>query len=938
MITNINQFLLLENIQQAKKYLKEKGIDPKDDTMFIIIKDLLKSTPNLIGHFVKLAHEEPSGSMGGIEEVIDWINANRDKVGQLPKNVLEYQTIEELEDDVKDLERKIKTNKFYKSLYGSMRKSVDQLDKVNRNKFDDLALAFTELPEETKKQFTPLKYFKMNHISIQQFMEVLHNFIENETVNNDKESILKKLENHKGKYKIKYNQDNVLVIQTNDKETVCDLGSQSWCIVYSPDNYYSYYNPESANTQFIVYNFNLPSSLSNSMFGITMEYDGKTKYGGCQNKTNQGVSLEQIKEYTGIPDGILVPDPKIAGAKLKMHNLLQFFVKPDTTYISFINEMLKEFPEEDDEIYINQVLESISSTRTPTGESNLRFNNTFKDKTLDETVIILKTKYVDKILSHYELSNLLPIALILSDKLVSQMIILYFFHLLNPDRLQRQMVKVDQYTDSIFPPGNDEVIKFLENIDITKDTIKTLLSKLNIIVDDESIIKYFDFMNKTKKESIRLILELDTNHDLFGTFDGYKKIYDKFQLPIDIKDDTGPYDAMFTYFEVVGRLSKRFSDEKEFFEFISEQLNLRKNDKKILLDTVGLILDDAGGNGDDYSCLDDSSTNQFLTDLIKGVNIDVTDLVKTDDIFGLYAYNELDNKYNKIFKERIDVHTDENGVDYVEVSDFTSFDDLIFKEEYFNMLEDFQHFDWYDVDDYTLESYFDDLDDYNIIDIAKHILIESPEFEKLLPSKLVNEYITDSENMVVNGKKVKVPLKGLEYQYGSTEKLKEIKKILDNIIFNYEDTDVVDFNYEDYDMDFIEEDIKKEMIYRALMYAQESVQYDYMWNALIDTIGEYLGGSNWPNNDEETPKVSGDSIYKFVDSKLLFTIDISNLVQPIDNYYDLNYNYGQKYDWGNLVSYVAKELNSPTDMEYKLENASYESPDKKSYNEAFRNL
>ena len=569
------------------------------------------------------------------------------------------------------------------------------------------------------------------------------------------------------------------------------------------------------------------------------------------------------------------------------------------------------------------------------------FKETF-NKPLNEIIKILKDPFVIELMNKiykYHILNFLTLSFSLNDS--ENIHYLNLFELNNIPNTDLNDITTQFIETSIknllLQLDNNDYEKLLRSnkFNVNEATIKNLYDKIENKEFSFSVMWNFykDFLHKVKDRVISTILSIEnTDYVDFDSFYQYKILYDKYLLPTEDE----PYESIFGYYDNVDELSYLFYEDVEFSNFLIEQLNLRKEHDNVIIENVIEKIAETSNirNVDEYSLLDNGGYRDFLINVIEKVQPNLTEIISKDDILGMFLYkNTNNNKYRKEFKEGIKVYTDENGIDYVIVSDFTSFDELIFKEEYFNMLEDFLSFDWYDVDDSSLENYFDDLDDYNIIYIANHILKERSEFEELLSPNLVNEYITDSENMVVNGSKVKVPLKELQYKYESTEDLKKIKKTLQEIIFDNEELDE-----DEYDKDFIEEDIKKEMLYRALMYAQESVQYDYMWNSLIDAIGDHLGGYYWPKNDEEIPKVTGDSIYKFKDNKLLFTIDVSVLIDPIKSYGDFNYMYGNKFDWENIISYIAKEINSPTNMEYELEKASWESPDKKSYNEAFRNL
>ena len=286
------QFLLKENLKQAKDFLKKNDINYEnekslDHRVFNHIVRKLEKLPNLIYTFTRMIfHQDPTSEspfitredMDEFDRIVDWILNNKNVLNRLPKQIPQYKRTEELADDIEKLDFRLKGEKFYKSLYKSMRDRITESDEETQEKFYQLANMFMNLDIEKRKQFTPLKYFEKNKISLDEFIESLENFVNNQSVNDEQKRVLEYLEGNKDKLNVIYNENNVIAIQSNDGKTVCDLGSQRWCIVYSPDSYQKgYFGEGSYGTQYIIYNFNLPSSNPNSMFGVTINPNGKVR-------------------------------------------------------------------------------------------------------------------------------------------------------------------------------------------------------------------------------------------------------------------------------------------------------------------------------------------------------------------------------------------------------------------------------------------------------------------------------------------------------------------------------------------------------------------------------------------------------------------------------------------------------------------------------------
>jgi hypothetical protein len=311
-------FLLQENVKQAKLFLKKfKGYEKEEVIkIFNNIINSLNKMPNLVDTFTKMLFKVNNNELiipneHEIQEfnrISNWLKNNKNIIGDLSKNINQYNELEELNDDIEKLETKKKVEKFKKSLYRSMRDSINRLPDYEKDRFNHLALEFMNLPEEQKKLFTPLKYFEKNNVSIKEFLVSLEKFVGGQDVNEEKKKILQYVKDNN--IKVLYNKNNVLVISTKNKEHVCELGSQRWCIVYSDSYYSSYIGNKQYNTQIFIYNFNLPTSNPNSLFGLTLLPNGQTMGGGSQNKINNHVRLSDIIKMTGIPEGIIESDYK----------------------------------------------------------------------------------------------------------------------------------------------------------------------------------------------------------------------------------------------------------------------------------------------------------------------------------------------------------------------------------------------------------------------------------------------------------------------------------------------------------------------------------------------------------------------------------------------------------------------------------------------------
>jgi len=312
----LESYHLFENVQQAKKFLKDNNLDLNDPSIngwYEQIKDLLKNNINYMGLFVKFFftankdHEVLPVKKGDDDKYFDSLTGllklikNQTNLGDfLPKPIVQYNTFEELSDDITTAQDDIVINNFYKNIYSNLRSDINIKDVATRNTI----LSYAKLDDETKKSMTPMVSYRKK--SGQDYINDLSEFVE--TLGSSKEAIKKKIESLGNAVETVYDKDNIIVVRTFDKNAIKELGSKRWCIVYAQDSYYnSYCSPLRDMTQYIVFDFNKPSTDNNSLFGLSVDSSNTVRNGSSQNKANNYVSREEILKQTGIPDNIIVP-------------------------------------------------------------------------------------------------------------------------------------------------------------------------------------------------------------------------------------------------------------------------------------------------------------------------------------------------------------------------------------------------------------------------------------------------------------------------------------------------------------------------------------------------------------------------------------------------------------------------------------------------------
>lgn len=918
MYIKLEHFLIQENIQQAKSILKDLNLDPKKEQDFKEITKSLERLPNLIGKFVEFQYVDKAPKED-VKRVMSWIISNRDSISKLPKNILQYDSLEQLEDDIQHLKKNQKVNKFYKSLYSSMRNEVDKLDTDKRKEFDDLAIAFMDLPEVKQKQFTPLKYFERNRVSINDFIKALNGFLDKNEVNEDKKNILDKIEKYGDKIDVLYNMNNVLVIETEDSKAVCDLGSSSWCIVYgSEGTRTAYFGPETNNTQLLIFNFNLPSSSSYSMFGVTIKPTMEIIQ--CQDKMNHYTDPQRVMEMTKLPESIFKPNETKA-AMYMVENTIKTFVdnikklssNNPLTLQEIIKKLLEKLKELEDQSKVKDNLDEIvmgTMKRIFNSEnlSQIFVLNTFSGKTPQEMYGLMEeNKYMGLVINKaINYRGIVNISFNLHSIESCHFLVQYYL-----ENNKDQLDKIDnEWVKWHLDRSRVNDYHMIWNMTDLKGLDD---EKYPITISSEVKNAFIDLFHQIRNDITMVIIDHPREAK---TFTDYKNVYDSSNLeeeyPYQYFLDDGLYEDT----------STKFIGDELYRDFLVKLINDTKDNDLVSEDCLLIISNICQNAHTDYSydILDDHDSE--IVDMIEKTD---SEIPTSDHILGLMMYKNT-KKYNQKFREQMKIKTDENGQDYVVVSDFTSFDDLIFKEDYFNNLDDYDTY-YEKYSDSEMRGYMDELDNYNLIDISQMIESECSEV-KLLTDSIKEKYFLEGKLS-----------KGFMDKYDKDEDLKKLERELTELLFDTDEDDLDEINPDL--SNFIDENIKRELLNRAMNDAYNSSYRDEVWRKLIDAVSDALGGGYWPETDDDRKYRRKSSIYKFMKtdpektSELVFTIDLPYIVDSIESYSDLHYNTGTDFDWEGLVTYVRKVLENPTKLSFDY---IYGSIDKENLNDAIRNL
>ena len=768
-IANRDNYLLLESIKQAKQFLIKHDLNP-ENVFLQKLSDKFKKTPNLVYPFVKMVYKfDDQGELEnlniGIEEILriaDWITNNKQILNRLPKNVVNYDNIEELSDDIVQLETTLKIEKFIKSLYPSMRRQVKELTDEELNDLYNYGLSFMELDEDAKSSMTPLKHYKENNIHLREYVSDLKRHIDKIDDGDEKKRVMSFINNNKDKLEIVYNRNNVIVVITKDDDIICELGSQKWCIVYS--EYYRREYVDDSTTQYIIHNFNVPPSDPHSLFGITVNMGGDITPGARQDKNNVPHTLHHISELTGVPTSLF--KSRTGEKYVKLQKIVDNDYKPKS--IEEFEEILNlAFL-----LHTKKRLDGISLRKIVTNSTNIDKEEIYK-------IIISKGTYLRNVFFEYLFEYLYDESDIYSsiDKIINN------FPELKYDKSYINLLKskLNSFKD-LFKYIIYTVTKIGGSYDImNEENVYSYIDLFNNIIDiideiskksGESIEKihniiYFFIVNNTYSISFRDGTkgeEVDIFIDKFNQYyiDFLKNVYQS------KKDSRTAYSILD---KVYKRLLPKYELNHKSVDIITGMAETHN----------ASFLSDLSRNTTDIDQINN------LVSFIEKSNIDILDLDGYVPFFYMLKYEKLHDDLRRYIGLKYD--TEEN-VWYFE----TDFDFLnqLFREE-IDLSEDMMDiFYQHDTSYIELDDCVDNLDTHNLYSICKflnknidEVDIDLSDFDQYLSDdNISNGFILSdgTENLSSIKNEVYDVLSNLDYDI---EVMDDLERFINNMEHSY---------------------------------------------------------------------------------------------------------------------------------------------------------
>jgi ankyrin repeat protein len=277
-----------------------KNINKKDSEEIL---SLTKENPQIGKLFIRFFINENIRITGGnnysdsLEQLYEYIKTHVQQLrNYLPKNIIDYESFEELVDDITLMQDKVTVKKkFIDWLPGRLRREIN-INTMDNEKIS-IVLQYLQVP---RMLFRHPKLSK----NIEDHLKYIEHRLE-EITKQDKQSLYNELiSSDKGNEDVQliYNNDNILVFRVISPFFIKKYGSQRWCIVYAAEIYLTdYVNPGIGNTQYLIFNFNQAIENPGFKHGITINSVGYPIEGGCQNNYNEEVSLIKLIKKLKLP-------------------------------------------------------------------------------------------------------------------------------------------------------------------------------------------------------------------------------------------------------------------------------------------------------------------------------------------------------------------------------------------------------------------------------------------------------------------------------------------------------------------------------------------------------------------------------------------------------------------------------------------------------------
>lgn len=625
-------YKIFESVQQAKSILKELEIS-EEDKDYQTIRNLFRGSEGYVGWFTKMRYKN-NIPLSDLNNIVDLIKNHNQLIKALPKNLVQYDTYENLLDDIELTKTKLNVKKCYDEFPSTQRKLLN----IN----DDNTIQLLKTLYNVKNNsayFAKVARYKNKQILI----DSIKSFIEGNSKKSDFNDITRSFQNYSKSELtpiVLDKEHDLIIIRAISSSVVSGLGrGTSWCITNSST--FKEYVPNTETSQYMIWLTDMPIWSNYSIIGVTIGPKGYIT-GHLKNDSYLRIdSLIEILSQRGFDAKKLYP-------------------KLEKSYNYTVPELRMLFGMSDDEILANKKLDynSIQNFSKETLDSKgitsqftiLMFDNLLKMGYTKSDIMKHKKSFYSSELKHLTQNEIRNIGF---DKFELSDLVKHF----NIDEIIKDKTSVK--SNEIITIGVDNIMKYNMMMD---DISMSSLVKHNYSTRTNSFLMPFEyilthkrkwssheFCYLTKDQSIEVINNYNVDDYLSYTFIDKTKFTKEEVLKYNSKLPGG-FSPI--YLGEIGLTIDDCSKNKINVVFVGQDsYNLpktkptdlsfinydkkRKGEWRKVKDFYELI---AGGSNGRYS--DDKGNRLKAFSLIKFYNFDLFDSIELCKCLELNGYSE----------------------------------------------------------------------------------------------------------------------------------------------------------------------------------------------------------------------------------------------------------------------------------------------------------
>lgn len=294
-LNNWNDFLITENMDKAKSYMKNNRLSTADDG-FKLLRDLLQKNMGYMYKFTVFYYEDKV-SIGDLTELLDFLNSG--DANKLRSPLDSYNNYNDLIDEIDNIKLSKAVKSVFDELIPSQKEMVLKPSGEYDKKFATLAQEIAKIPNNDsffKKISKAKDYYDI--------IDLMTDFITKHKSGSTYDSILNKLADLGDDVEIVYQdpEEEIIISKVKRYEASLNIGSTNWCIVNQMSSWESYiYEYNEINQQYFIWNFSLGISDPNYFCGITVSADGSIKSAHDFNdhgiKNDLPSHIEELSSY-----------------------------------------------------------------------------------------------------------------------------------------------------------------------------------------------------------------------------------------------------------------------------------------------------------------------------------------------------------------------------------------------------------------------------------------------------------------------------------------------------------------------------------------------------------------------------------------------------------------------------------------------------------------